>query len=110
VCERVGSSRENSDRSKKYAKALRIAHWMLRMAISKVPPGTNRKSLLNMNTVAVVTDVMRVTYYHLSPVLDEGYSFAIAERGQEVPTSYNVFYRLFGVTRTVLAYKVLHFS
>jgi hypothetical protein len=80
---------------------------MLMYAVAKVPKNAPRGAVVSMNTVAIVTDVLRLTCYHLVRVYDGSeYSLAVEEQGREVPQSYDTFFRLFGVTEMILAYKV----
>jgi hypothetical protein len=98
---------DNPEHEKKHSKALRVAHWMLMDAVAKAPKNAPTAAMICMNTVAIVTDVLRLTCYHLVPVYDgSGYSLAVKEQGREAPQNYDTFFRLFGVTEMILAYKV----
>jgi len=99
---------DNPEREKKHSKALSVGHWILMHAAAKAPKNAPSAAMVCMNTVAIVTDVLRLTCYHLMPVYDgSGYSLVVKEQGREVPRNYDTFFRLFSVTEMILAYKNL---
>ena len=108
VFERVGSNPDSPSRERKLAKSLRLARWQLYNIIASAPSSTSNSLLRSLVNVAIVTDCLNISCYHLLPLINKScWALVINDRDLEVPCTWSSVDSIFDVCTGILYYKVI---